>query len=253
MNSDNPEVLRQKLEQFLCEQDGATWCRYGQFAVGTAFQKIFSVDHSVVGVEALARPFIDGQPCSPLELIATATDKGENIFLDRMLRAVHLRNFARLNKPARQLYLNHDLQALIESEANMATRALYQARIMELGLTDTEIVVEILEHEASCEDALALVSRNRRAIERELLALDDVTDCELVYQRCQRIEPDIIKLDISVLAYPNYAAFVAQVRRPGLVIVQEGIETQAELERASQHCDLLQGFYLHRPQLATDF
>lgn len=250
--TDNPEVIRRKFASAIFTQEGAIWCRYKQFEVTSAFQRIYNLNNQVVGVEALARPFVAQQPCSPLHLMAMAKEADEHIFLDRLLRAVHLRNFANLAKPEWMLFLNHDLESLIESEHNLATRALYQSRKIELGLQNTEIVVEILEQAASCEDALALSSRNRRVCEREMLALDDVTDTELVYQRCNNIQPDIIKLDISVLTYPHYQAFAQRMRLPGVIIVQEGIETEADLALASQHCDLLQGYFLHRPQLAGD-
>lgn len=235
------------------EANGGVQCLFEGFVVSSAFQNIYNVNREIVGVEALARPMLNGKPCSPLQILDLAKQQGEQVYLDRLLRAMHLRNFARLPNRTAKLFLNHDIEALIESMDNLSTRALYQRRIIELGLKEIDIVVEILEHEASCEDRLILSSRDRRISENELLALDDVTDSDLVRRRCAEIQPDILKMDISVLAYRNYGEFVNSLRQPNQLIVQEGIETEAEYELARKHCDYLQGYYLHMPQLTSHF
>lgn len=235
------------------EANGGVQCLFEGFVVSSAFQNIYNVNREIVGVEALARPMLNGKPCSPLQILDLAKQQGEQVYLDRLLRAMHLRNFARLPNRTAKLFLNHDIEALIESMDNLSTRALYQRRIIELGLKEIDIVVEILEHEASCEDRLILSSRDRRISENELLALDDVTDSDLVRRRCAEIQPDILKMDISVLAYRNYGEFVNSLRQPNQLIVQEGIETEAEYELARKYCDYLQGYYLHMPQLTSHF
>lgn len=233
--------------------DHCAWAKYGRYLIGSGVQRIYDRAGQVVGVEMLARPFIDQQPCSPLDLLAEARQANDHIFLDRLLRAIHLRNFSRLNNRPSTLFINHELDALIDSATSLTSRALYRKRILELGLDDTIIVVEILENEASCEKALALSSRARRVTEKELLALDDVVDSDLAHQRNKDIQPDILKLDISILQRPDYGDFISSIRSPNVKLVQEGIETEAEYRLAQQHCEYLQGFYLHRPVLSKDY
>jgi len=95
-----------------------------------------------------------------------------------------------------------------------------------------------------------------------LMALDDVGAGHSNLDRIPLFRPDIIKIDRTLITgidadfykQETMKSLVSLSRRIGALVVAEGIETEPEAVTALElGCDLLQGYYLRRPQPADSF
>jgi EAL and modified HD-GYP domain-containing signal transduction protein len=113
-----------------------------------------------------------------------------------------------------------------------------------LQLPPSRVVIEVLEDVTPEEDVLAAVTRLREAGYR--IALDD-----FVYRpglAALVALAHVIKIDLSRLSPEGLADHVRLLRRPGIQLLAERVETRDQFE----HCrnvgfDYFQGFFLARP------
>lgn len=216
------------------------------------YQPIVDAGKDVQGVEALVRWCHDTRGLvSPGEFISIAEDSvlidqlGEFVFRRACLDLDHLPGrHVTVNVSAAQLQRNTILE--------MTERVL-----RETGREATSFVLEITENIAlaATAEVMARISALRSAGFR--IALDDfgTGHCSFVYLR--RFPVDIVKIDrsyISTLASdPISGIFVSSLAEVGrlldMVILAEGIETEAEFELSkSLGCTRFQGFHFARPQ-----
>jgi hypothetical protein len=123
------------------------------------------------------------------------------------------------------------------------------------GLSADKIAVEILE--ARIDDINRL--RHLAGLLREsgfLLVLDDVGSGHSNLDRIPLIQPDILKVDRSLIAridcdyhkQETLKSLVGLSRKIGSLVVAEGVETEGEAIVALElGADFLQGFFLSRP------
>ena len=125
---------------------------------------------------------------------------------------------------------------------------------------DRPLVVEITEHQP-VEDYVALSAQLDRL--RDLgvrVAVDDVGSGFASFRHVTRVNPDILKLDRTLVCGINddpvrqslASAIVAFAKDVGATVVSEGIENENELcclRGLAVGCG--QGFYLARPNLGT--
>jgi diguanylate cyclase (GGDEF)-like protein len=207
------------------------------------FQPMVSLDTGqVAGYEALAR-FPHPPARRPDEWFAVARRVGLGPQLEaRALRAA----LQASGRPAGTfLSFNLSASALTSSEA---------IAVLPADLSD--FVIEITENERVGDDdrlARALEPLRKRGAR---IAVDDAGAGYSGLQQVMRIQPDIIKLDRSLVANvdsdPAKAAlidsFVRFARRTGASVCAEGIETPEELKvLADLDVNLGQGFGLARP------
>jgi EAL domain-containing protein (putative c-di-GMP-specific phosphodiesterase class I) len=232
-------------------------------AIATHFQPIFSVrQKSIVGMEALSRGrSTDGRLIAPYDLFKSAAAEDLSAELERLCRKTAVGSFAGL--PSRPdellLFLNLDLAA--DAADPRALPAALAALVREANLLPRNVAVEFLE--ARLEDvgrfgALANALRGHGF----LVVLDDVGAGHSNLDRIPLFRPDVIKVDRSLLSgvgddfykQETFKSLVSLCRRIGALVVAEGIETEAEAITALElGADLLQGFFLSRPQPATAF
>jgi EAL domain-containing protein (putative c-di-GMP-specific phosphodiesterase class I) len=118
------------------------------------------------------------------------------------------------------------------------------------------LVIELTEHQA-VEDYLALVRSLDALREHDVrVAIDDVGSGFSSFRHVTRVNPDILKLDRSLVMGIDddpvrqslAAAIVAFAANVGAVVVSEGIESEAELACLRELAvGLGQGFFLGRP------
>jgi EAL domain-containing protein (putative c-di-GMP-specific phosphodiesterase class I) len=118
------------------------------------------------------------------------------------------------------------------------------------------LVIELTEHQA-VEDYLALVRSLDALREHDVrVAIDDVGSGFFSFRHVTRVNPDILKLDRSLVMGIDddpvrqslAAAIVAFAANVGAVVVSEGIESEAELACLRELAvGLGQGFFLGRP------
>ena len=231
-------------------------------AIATHFQPIFSVrQKSIVGLEALSRGTgANGRLIAPYELFKMAAAEGLDAALEVLCRKTAVRSFAELaSRPDELLlFLNLDLAV---ADDHAALPAALAALVRGAGLLPRNVAVEFLE--ARLEDvgrfgALADALRERGF----LLVLDDVGAGHSNLDRIPLFRPDVIKIDRGLISgvgddfykQETLKSLVSLSRRIGALVIAEGIETEAEAIVALElGADLLQGFFLSRPQPATAF
>jgi EAL domain-containing protein (putative c-di-GMP-specific phosphodiesterase class I) len=211
-----------------------------------AYQPIVELEgHRVVGIEALSR-FADGDSGWTVDTWFTvATEVGLGTDLELACARTALADLAAVN-PERFVSVNL-------SHVTAGSPALLEL----LELVDaTRVVVEITEHEA-VEDYDRLTEALRRLRQRGTrIAIDDAGAGFASLRHILRIEPDIIKLDVSmtrnVHADPARralaAALVSFADELEMSVVAEGVENEPE------HAALIelgvrlgQGYYMGRP------
>ncbi len=193
-----------------------------------ARQPIYDRALNTVGFELLFRPSPE-EPIPPSEN-GTVFD-GDNATNEVMLRA----------------FSDSDIDLVCEQQPafiNFTADTLQKA----LPFNPKRIVIEVLESVTETETVLSSIQKQRDDGYR--IALDD-------YRRTDDLHPLIALADIVKLEYPAYTGdelrkTVKVLRRHGVQVLAEKIETQEQFEDCVEAgCDLFQGFFLSRPTSIT--
>jgi EAL domain-containing protein (putative c-di-GMP-specific phosphodiesterase class I) len=218
--------------------------------LGVALQPIVDLDsRKVVGAEALARfKATDGDPLPTERTFLDAHALGLGTELELAVIDLALRSEGRLPDG---LYL-----ALNVSPTLLAGDELLN--IVARHDHSRPLVIEITEHHAvedygELDDALGRLREHGVRV-----AVDDVGSGFASFRHVTRVNPEILKLDRSLVAGIDEdpvrqslaSAIVSFARDVGAIVVSEGIESGNELEclmDLSVGCG--QGFYLARPEL----
>ncbi len=245
--------LRSAFSSLLNVKNNVYFAEICDFSVTTAFQPIYDTKQQLVGYEALLRPYSDGDLVSAYHFLKVMRAGKEIAFTDRLLRALHLRNFALLYEQSDMLFLNYEYESITDLKDIEAYKNLLISRKKEIGIDDTCIVIEVLEHDVSSEQNLKTMSNWHRHNHGILIAMDDMTDRESDWLRLNNIKPEIVKIDISMLQSSNYRSFVNRLKLFDLKVLQEGIETAEEKALAlSAGVDYLQGYFIGYPTLINE-
>ena len=221
------------------------------------FQPIFAVrSASCTGFEALIRPVTAaGRVVRPEALFAEAVAAGDNVLLDWICRALHLRSFARVDPGDRSLFINVHPEAAVK-ESDGATDLDHLIRYY--GLTPRRLCVEILEDGCSDEGLL----REAAGIYRQLgvrIAMDDFGLGRSNFDRLVALRPDVVKIDRSILidavgdskARRLLPGIIELLHESGALVAIEGIESANEaLIAIDSGADLLQGYHFAPPSAA---
>lgn len=248
-----------QLEIATYEQGRRTLADYLNYRLDSAFQPIFSLPHRrVVGYEALLRPFDREQnPVSPLDLFGKTRDIAATVYLDRLCRNIHVRNFIRLNDNVNWLFLN------VHAEVAMAAprhAPFFNQLLSRYRLATSRVVIEIVENAISDEGRLAETIHFYKELGC-LVAVDDFGAGYSNFNRLWRIRPHIVKFDRALLEQARttagtrrlLAGLVGLVHESGSLALLEGIETRAEAALALETgFDFSQGFYFGYPAAGLD-
>jgi EAL domain-containing protein (putative c-di-GMP-specific phosphodiesterase class I) len=231
-------------------------------AITTHFQPIFSVrQKSVIGMEALARATMsDGRLISPYELFRMAAAERLGAELEGTCRKTAVQNFAGLAPRPDELllFLNLDLGATDDHQDLPAT---LERLVREANLLPRNIAVEFLESRLEDVGRFGALAEALRA-QGFLVVLDDVGAGHSNLDRIPLFRPNVIKVDRALISgvrddfykQETLKSLVNLSRRIGALVVAEGIETEDEAIMALElGADLLQGFFLSRPQPGAAF
>jgi EAL domain-containing protein (putative c-di-GMP-specific phosphodiesterase class I) len=238
----------------LVRAEGGETLAWRGIALSSHFQPIYGIRReSCMGYEALVRAVgADGKPCSPAQLFEGAFADGRGVELDWICRALHLRNFARVDPGDRKLFINIHTRASVE-DAHSASEFADLVRFY--GLSPRRVCIEILED--SCRDERVLremVVAYRRA--GATIAMDDFGLGRSNFDRIVALRPDVVKVDRSILvkavgdekARRLLPAIVELLHETGAQVALEGVESAHEAMIAiDSGADQLQGFYFSRP------
>lgn len=146
---------------------------------------------------------------------------------------------------------------------NASPQTLVTGRLLDLieGFDAQQLVLEITEHEAVSDFASFGEQMDRLRRRGVRIAVDDAGAGYAGLSRIAQISPDILKLDRSLVCAIDQhearaaitRAMVGYVTESKAVLVAEGIETAAEMDRLLElGVQLGQGYHLCRPKPAED-
>jgi len=223
----------------------------------TLFQPIFSVkDNRVIGVEALSRG-LDAAHCRVLsadQLFALPRTPEEKIALDRLCIESAVRTFVSIPERSDRMMLFLNLSSFaIENDP------VYYEAVMDIvrrnGLSPEHLVIEIVESQITdIVRTKQIISRFRA--EGAVIALDDVGAGHSNLNRIPLANPDIIKVDRSLLDRVSkdftkreiLKSLVSLSKNIGTLVLAEGIEYEDDAVASFRHgADLFQGFYFSHP------
>lgn len=219
------------------------------------FQPIFSLVHKrPVGYEALLRAQDQtGNNISPLAVFNMVQDEEEAVFLDRLCRNLHLRNFMRMDNDNSWIFLNVNPQVTVGGKRYGAYFGELLARYK---IPPHRIVIEILESDIHDESLLADAVEYYKNLGC-LVAIDDFGAGHSNFDRIWRLTPQIVKLDRSMIVQaagnlnvkrvlPN---LVSLLHESGSLVLMEGIETEEEaLITMDSGIDFVQGYFFGKPK-----
>ncbi|WP_206956053.1 EAL domain-containing protein [Trinickia acidisoli] len=230
------------------------WVRSGvapDITLCSSFQPIFSLrSGNVAGTEALLRAYLnDGAQISPPAMFAQRS-MDEAVSLDQRCHRTHLHNAASVLCSGEQLFLNFRPETLLV--AGYASELVQTVK--RASLAPGQVVIEVVEAGGSLHQLADAVVEFRNSGFQ--IALDDFGVGLSNIDRLVQLQPDVVKLDRSLLTFAMrnsraaavFLKLVALLREAGSAVVVEGVETQADLDFAAMvEADMVQGFYLARP------
>ena len=217
-------------------------------SISMYFQPIVHArDRSIFGYEALLRSGDPDLP-HPGALLDAAERLNRIPKLGRYIRSQVARTFAEADESRGVLFVN--LHALDLLDKTLSSRFTPLAKIA------SRVVLEITE-QASLEAISDL--RFRVAELREMgfrIAIDDLGAGHSRMHQLTLLHTDFVKLDMELVrdidAHPMKRELVASIiqlcQDQGILVIGEGVETEAECEvLVDKGCDLLQGYHIARP------
>lgn len=221
--------------------------------LSSAYQPIISLNHRrIVGHEALVRAHdSQGKAVSPLQLFNQPQTIEDTIELDRLCRLLHSFNFASAKAKNEWLFLNVNPEVISNGHLY---GSFFSQMIQDASIAPSQIVIEVLENQVSDEVQLIESIDYYRQIGC-LLAIDDFGAGHSNIDRVLNLEPEIVKLDRSLLCNTSPKArrilsnLVSLLHEAGCLVVLEGIETLDETLLAFDvDADLVQGFFFSSPE-----
>lgn len=228
---------------------------YNGLTLSSVFQPIYNIERQIVGVEALVRlNESNGESIRPDLFFGTNLySYVDKLNVERLSRIIHLRNFSRSALREKKLFLNvlpiaGERLCLEDLQNGLLVR-----RIKALGLRHNQIVMELIEQD--CENQHYLELAMYRLRENGFsVAIDDFGVRASTKERVLQIEPQILKLDRSILLNymeGNQTALIKSIALAQSVnaqVVIEGIETEQQFNLMRQlDIDMFQGFFLAFP------
>lgn len=229
--------------------------RFRNLILHSHFQPIISLVHRrVVGYEGLMRPRdAFGQAIAPDVLFETVESNDEVLFLDRLARNIHVRNFVQASQDQSWLFLNVNARvAMCGSEHP----PYFEDMLARHNLPPHRVVIELIENEIADEAQLAEAMRYYSDLGC-LVAIDDFGAGQSNFDRIWRIQPQIVKIDRKSLIQARnnikvrrvLPSLIALLHEAGCMTLIEGIEDEEDVMIAlDSGVDFVQGYYFGRPQ-----
>ncbi len=229
---------------------------YKSLTLYSVYQPIFDADDNIIGVEALVRieDSVKGTIRPDQFFQSHQIDFDDKINVERLSRVIHIRNFARSQYRHLNLFLNVLPSAGEYLALEKIDSSLLSQRLKALNIENSQLVMEVVELDASNEDHLKLAMKKLSECDFNI-AVDDFGVNASNRQRVERLKPDIVKLDRSLLIsymtgdqFPLLSA-VKLAKNLSAKVVVEGIETQQHLDAMrSLDIDFFQGYFLALPE-----
>ena len=211
------------------------------------YQPIISMGKGrITGIEALLRASYMGEPISPEALFTYAKITNQSSELDFLCHKRALQGYGKENQAL--LFINLETSLIKEYLDNFDN---FLERMDSFGIERDSVVLEVKEQKAEDDGLLAILSTKCKNAGL-LIALDDVGSGHASFSRIVNVEPDVIKVDRSVISDIDKSYLKQQVLQAicetaqsiGATIIAEGTETRQEV-LTCMFCgvDWFQGFY----------
>jgi EAL domain-containing protein (putative c-di-GMP-specific phosphodiesterase class I) len=253
--------IQNNIEQHLIKnEDGEHVARFSGHTFLSVFQQIHTYNKGNCenfGCEALFR-IDDGEQnnsLSPLDFLLSLPLK-ERYAFDRILRAIHIRNFVLSDLSHLKIFVNIDAASYSDSENIIEGLNLLILRLDELGVEPNQVVFEITET-PSLNVAQLREGASRLRASGIGVAIDDYGVKYSSFARVKAIQPDIVKFDRSWLVEArvssekkeDYLRNVELIKNLGIKVLLEGVELEQDLEMVDRiNPDFVQGFWYDRPK-----
>ncbi len=239
------------------QADGRWQARHQDALLDSHFQPIYSFPHRrAVGHEALLRVTDGaGRPVPPLSFFEGLSGFVEQVRADRLSRLLHVQNFVRQADTEGWLFLNIHPSVFVHGAQQPDMLAAAVGVLHQVGLPPHRVVFEVTEDVMAPESEFEVAVANARGTGC-LLALDDFGAGHSNFDRVWHIQPEIVKLDRSLLrravGSPRIARVMTQMvsllHECGALVLLEGVETRDEaLMALDADVDLVQGFAFGHP------
>lgn len=248
---------RQELEAHIrVDSAGHYYAVYGGLTLHSVYQPIFASKTSVVGFEALLRiKNSEGQFIRPdLFFSSNLFSFTDQVSVERLSRIIHIRNFASSPMRDYKLFLNLLPKASESTLNNSSMTRLLMQRLDELELHPQQIVMELVELDANCNQGLYRTIKHLQQL-GFAIAIDDYGVQASNEKRVRLLEPDILKLDQSLLHQymlgdpASIEQAITLSSQLNAQIVIEGIETEKDFHQMLElDVSLYQGYYLAKPK-----
>ncbi|MBR4223405.1 MAG: EAL domain-containing protein [Oscillospiraceae bacterium] len=216
------------------------------------FQPIYSLNtQKYIGLEALARGSSDGEIIPPIPIFEHARHTGRLSELDRICREKAMMSFSRQGS-APQLFLNFDAD-ILNSKPPLKGEILRAAQ--DNHILPQNIIIEVDQSKVTdIFDLMMFVDYYRSR--GFLIALDNVGAGAETIDHVMFINPDVIKIDRSVVAdidsdkYKReiFRSIISTAKKIGAMTVAEGTERVDEVITCMiMGVDYFQGFYFQKP------
>ncbi len=248
------------MTEFVPRQDSPLAGLLEARALETWFQPVVdAASEAVVGHECLVRAHHPehGRVIMPGELIGWAREENLLFMFDRVCRETHIARAAASGAGTDHLFLINFLPSVIyEPEFCLRTTV---GAIEGTGLRPDQVVFEVVETEAidnhdHLRDILCYYRNHGFGV-----ALDDVGAGYSGLSLMADLDPDLIKIDRSVVARADQSeghaevcrAIIGLARSRGRRVLAEGVETASQCEfMRALGVDMMQGYYFGRPAAA---
>ncbi len=242
------------------QEDGSTVGHYNDLLLRPAYQPIYEPSgentFSLHGFEGLIRVYRGDEPLDP-DSFFPHVEKEDQLFVECMCMALHIRNYKLLDLADKTLFINVDVSCY--PSIDILERELYFtfSQLVQHGLDRHRLVFEILETEVLELKILKRVCELFRS-NNFRFALDDFGTQYSNLERFLQTEPDIVKFDrkifggftVDVKTRKLLHTLIQAFHSHGAHVLIEGLETGEEsLLVNSMDVGLLQGYGLARPQL----
>lgn len=231
---------------------------YGPYRLFSAYQPIYEKctgsKPQLAAFEGLIRPRLEGQDVRPSEFLAGVVRR-DHLFIERMCRALHLRNYKHVRPAGKTTFFNVDAARYGSTWDLEHSYRYFIDRFEEHGMVRGNVVVEILESKPAEQGMLEWL-RDFSREQNIKVAIDDFGQLHSDLERYYLLQPDIVKID-CLLFHKGYhepgirkllTSTIERFHDNGSTVLIEGVESVSHLDAAfAMGADLIQGFLLARP------
>jgi EAL domain-containing protein (putative c-di-GMP-specific phosphodiesterase class I) len=233
-------------------------CNFMGIRLASVFQPVLRPDRKVMGHEAFLRASaLEYGEFTPDAAFDEALRAKQLVLFDRLVRTVHLLNYARNFPDHELLFLN--VHPLLLSSVSDHGRVFEQI-LHYYSVDNSRVVIEIKETAIKDDARLEEAVSNYRSLGYRI-AVDNFGTAQSSMERMLRLKPDVVKFDGSLIRMIEQApsltkvtsALVDKFHGSEAKVAITGIETTRQVQIALElGADFLQGYHLGHPEVSAD-